>query len=299
MVSYFYSKNFGQLFQVLAFSNILIIFKVLNKNYKFNYLILLSFPLFASLLLSAKHILIVSNFYLIIFSVILIKDKILKYTIISLIVLIISPLGFKHSYLIYSAPLWISLFLIYKKKINFLKYFSYSVIVFLTIPFVFYLKNYFHYGDPVTPFLEELRINPDLKVINFANELRYSSKVFNFFEFPFIPVMHSLPLRLGEITLLISPLLILCYIFIYQIRNNKIIFTYIIIIFLLLFLSGKSLSRFYLDFYFLCLSIFLINFNYYKNNFLIKFIKIFMLPYALLTILMIGYGIFFFNSANV
>ena len=63
----FYSKNFGQLFQVLAFSNILIIFKVLNKNYKFNYLILLSFPLFASLLLSAKHILIVSNFYLIIF----------------------------------------------------------------------------------------------------------------------------------------------------------------------------------------------------------------------------------------
>ena len=288
----FYSKNFGQLFQVLAFSNILIILKVLNKNYKFNYLILLSFPLFASLLLSAKQILIVSNFYLLIFSVILIKDKILKYTIVSLIILTISPLGFKHSYLIYSAPLWISLFLIYKKNINFLKYFSYSVIVFLAIPFVFYLKNYFHYGDPVTPFLETVRLNPDLNVINFANEIRYSSKIFSLFEFPFIPVIHSLPLRLGEITLLISPLIIFCYLFIYQIRNNKIIFIYIITIFILLFLSGKSQSRFYLDFYFLCVSIFLINLNYYKNNFLIKFITILMLPYALLTILMIGYGVF-------
>ena len=103
----FYSLNFGQLFQVLAISNILIIFSILNNNYKINYLIIFSFPLFASLLLSAKHLLIVSNCYLVIFTIILLKDKLLKFTLLALLILTLTPLGFKFSYLIYSFPLWI------------------------------------------------------------------------------------------------------------------------------------------------------------------------------------------------
>ena len=288
----FYSLNFGQLFQILAISNILIIFSILNNNYKINYLVLLSFPLFASLLLSAKQLLIVSNCYLIIFSIILIKDKLLNYTIFALLLLTLSPLGFKHSYLIYSLPIWIVIFINYSNQINFFKYLYLSFLIFLLIPFIFYFKNFLYYGDPITPFLEFVKINPDLKVLDFANELRYSSKIFNIVEFPFVPIIHSLPFALSEITLLTSPILFFSYYIVYKIKDNKVVFVYICIVFILLFFSGKSQSRYFLDLYLLCAIIFLININHYKNKIISKLIIISMLPYAFLTLLMIFYGVY-------
>ncbi len=288
----FYSLNFGQLFQILAISNILIIFSILNNNYKINYLVLLSFPLFASLLLSAKQLLIVSNCYLIIFSIILIKDKLLNYTIFALLLLTLSPLGFKHSYLIYSLPIWIVIFINYRNQINFFKYLYLSFLIFLLIPFIFYFKNFLYYGDPITPFLEFVKINPDLKVLDFANELRYSSKIFNIVEFPVVPIIHSLPFALSEITLLTSPILFFSYYIVYKIKDNKVVFVYICIVFILLFFSGKSQSRYFLDLYLLCAIIFLININHYKNKIISKLIIISMLPYAFLTLLMIFYGVY-------
>ena len=300
----FYSLNFGQLFQVLAISNILIIFSILNNNYKINYLIIFSFPLFASLLLSSKHLLIVSNYYLIIFSVILLKDKLLKYTLFALLILTLAPLGFKHSYLIYSLPLWILIFLNYKKEINIFKYVYLSTVIFLLIPFIYYFKNFLHYGDPITPFLEFMKANPNINIIDFANELRYSSKVFAIYEFPFIPVIHSLPFKLSEITLLTSPLLFISYLVVYKFKSNKNLFIYILVVFILLFLSGKSQSRYFIDLYLLCVIIFLLNINFYKEKIVFKSIIIFMIPYAFLTLLMIFYGIYslslpIFNEAKL
>ena len=288
----FYSLNFGQLFQILAISNILIIFSILNSNYKINYLALLSFPLFASLLLSAKQLLIISNCYLIVFSIILLKDKLLKYTIFALLILTLAPLGFKHSYLIYSFPIWVAIYLYYKNDISLFKYLSLSSLIFLTIPFIFYFKNFIFYADPITPFLEFIKTNPNLNVIDFASELRYSSKIFKIFEFPFIPIIHSLPFTLSEITLLTSPILFFSYYIVYKIKDNKLIFIYICLVFVLLFLSGKSQSRYFLDLYLLCTIIFLINIDHYKNKIISKFIIISMLPYALLTLLMIFYGVY-------
>lgn len=288
----FYSLNFGQLFQVLAISNILIIFSILNSNYKINYLILFSFPLFASLLLSAKQLLIISNCYLIIFSIILLKEKLLKYTIFALLILTLVPLGFKHSYLIYSFPIWVLIYSYYKNDISFLKYLLLSLLIFLVFPFIYYFKNFLHYGDPVTPFLEFVKTSPNLYVMNFANEIRYSSKIFNIFEFPLIPIIHSLPLALSKISLLTSPILFFSYLFVYKIKDNKILFSFIFLVFILLCLSGKSQSRYFLDIYLLCTIIFLVNINYYKGKVIFKSMIILMLPYAFLTLSMIFYGIY-------
>ncbi len=300
----FYSLNFGQLFQVLAISNILIIFSILNKNYKINYLIIFSFPLFASLLLSAKQLLFVSNCYLLIFSVILLKDKLLKYTLIGLLILLLAPLGFKHSYLIYSLPLWAVIFLSYKNEINFFKYLSLSLVIFFLIPFIYYFKNFLHYGDPITPFLEFIKINPNLNVINFAEELKYHSSFFKVFELPFIPILHSLPLSLGEITLLTSPILLMSYLIVYNTRSNKILFFYIITVFSILVLSKQSQARYFLDLYLLCVIIFLINIQFYKEKIIFKSIIFLMMPYAAFTLLIILYGIYslslpVFNEAKL
>ena len=288
----FYSLNFGQIFQVLAISNILIIFSVFNNNYKLNYLILLSFPLFASLLLSAKHLLVVSNCYLIIFSLILLKDKLLKYSIFGILILVLAPLGFKHSYLIYSLPLWVAIFLNYKKELNFLKYTSLSFFVFILIPFIVFLKNFFHYGDPITPFLEFMKISPNLKVIDFADELRRFIEVFKLYEFPLIPILHSIPFSLSKITLLTSPIVLVSYLLFFRFKYSKILLSYSAVVFILLFVSEQSAARYFLDLYFLCIIIFLLNINDYKEKIIFKSIIIFMLPYAFLTLSMIFYGIY-------
>ncbi len=288
----FYSLNFGQIFQVLTISNILIIFSILNKNYKLNYLILFSFPLFASLLLSAKHLLIVSNCYLIIFSLILLKDKLLKYSIFGLLILVLAPLGFKHSYLIYSLPLWIVIFLNYKNEINLFKYLYLSLFIFFLIPFIFYFKNFLHYGDPITPFLEFLKISPNLNVMDFADELRSFVIVFNFFEFPLIPIIHSIPFSLSKITLLTSPIVLVSYLLFFRFNDSKILLSYAIVVFILLFISEQSAARYFLDLYFLCIMIFLVNINVYSKKIVFKTLIVFTLPYVFLTLSMIFYGIY-------
>ena len=132
-----------------------------------------------------------------------------------------------------------------------------------------------------------MKANPNINIIDFANELRYSSKVFAIYEFPFIPVIHSLPFKLSEITLLTSPLLFISYLVVYKFKSNKNLFFYILVVFILLFLSGKSQSRYFIDLYLLCVIIFLLNINFYKEKIVFKSIIIFMIPYAFLTLLMI------------
>jgi len=286
----FYSKNFGQLFQVLAFSNIILIFKLVNKNLKLNYLILTSFPLFGSIILSAKQLLIVTNCYLLVFITLLFNFQLSKKIFFALIVLIIAPIGFKHSYIIYSVPIWIYLGFFSKNNINLFKYIKYSTLIFLLVPFIVFFKNFFYYGDPVSPFLEFLKENPDIDILNFAKELRYSTKIFNIWEFFIIPFKHFVPINLNEISLLLSPT-ILAFYFIYFCKKDKNLSILLITIYCLLFFSGKSQSRYYLDLYLLSALIFLFNFKLDRFKKSMIYVSLSMIPYSFLTIGIILYSI--------
>jgi len=285
---FFFSINFGQIFQVLVFSNIILIFKIFSKNFKVNYLILFSFPLFASIMLSAKHILIVSNCYLLVFSIFLLKlNKSIKLTFI-LLILIIAPLGFKHSYLIYSLPIWF--FLLLRYEVNMISFFQKSLFIFIFIPAVVFIKNIYHYGDPITPFLEFVKTNPNLDVISFAKELRYSTKVFTFFEFSFIPFFHFIPTNFNQISLLVSPIVLSFYLIFFKIKDKAII-GLLFTVYILLCFSGKSLSRFYLDLYFLCILFVLNNFNTFKIKKYFNYFLLTLIPYTLLSTFIIMYSI--------
>ncbi len=287
---FFYSLNFGQIFQVLPLMNIFLILYLFNKDKKINYLIVLSFPIIITLLLSAKQILILSNCYLLVFSFILLKEKPLKYSLLVLLFLTIIPIGFKYTYLIYSIPLWFVLIFKFKKEIQLAKFIFFSVIIFLIFPSFFYLKNFLHYGDPITPYFEFLKAIPNNELINFGEDLRHSEKIFNYFEFLFIPILHSFPISLSNITLLASPIVIFCYL-LFLFKTDKILIFFLLIVYTLLFFSEKSPSRYFLDLYFLVILFLLQNFNLIKEKRFLKLIIIPIIPYSILTLGMILYTI--------
>ena len=101
---FFHSYNFGQIFQIIPLIHIFVILRsTFNKNIELPILILFSFPILIHLILSAKHILFLTNIYLIIFYTItfynkeLSKNKNLFYLI---FLLNFIPIAFKYSYLI-------------------------------------------------------------------------------------------------------------------------------------------------------------------------------------------------------
>ena len=290
---FFYSLNFGQIFQVLAVSNLLLVLSLFNKDKKINYLILLSFPIIISMILSAKHMLLITNCYLVIFSLIILKIKLLPKTFLAILILIIAPLGFKYTYLIYSLPLWFLFIIYYKNEINIKKIILFSLVIFILIPGSFYLKNLIHYGDPLTPFFEFLKISPNKDLILFASNIRHGAidgKIFNFYEFPIIPIIHILPTSFGGVTLLASPIVLVCY-FAFLKEKNKVLIYFFVFVYILLFFSEKILSRFFLDLYFLGVLLFLSNINYYRDKIYYKYITLSLFPYAILGVGMILYSI--------
>lgn len=293
----FYSLNFGQIFQVLAISNLILILSLFNKDKKLNYLIIFSFPIIISLILSAKHMLIITNCYLLIFSLILLKEKILPKTFLAILILLLAPLGFKYTYLIYSLPLWFLVILNYKNEINIKNFIFFSFVIFIIIPGSYYLKNFIHYGDPISPFFELLKNNPNKDLIIFATDLRHSEKIFSFYELPIIPLIHMLPIHLSNVTLLVSPIVLICYFVFFQ-KENRLLICYFAIIYILLFFSEKSPSRYFLDLYFLGILFFLKNLNFYKNKFYYKYINLSLFPYAIFGIGMIFYSIFTLSAST-
>jgi hypothetical protein len=287
----FYSKNFGQIFQILGFTNILLILKLICKNNKITYLILFSFPLFTSILLSGKQILLMTNCYLIASTILILRLQFSKKLIILILILIITPIGFKHSYVIYSFPMWVYFLFRFRDKVSYVDYIKYSLIIFALIPSIFFIKNIFYYQDPLSPFFEFLKINPDISIINFANELRYSEKVFQIWEFPFVPFLHILPLNIGQISLLLSPLILVFYIIFFY-KKTRQLSILILIIYILLFFSGKSLSRYFFDLYLISILIFFSNVNLNKLKRYKEFFILPTVPYSILTIASIVYSIF-------
>jgi len=245
------------------------------------------------MILSAKHMLLITNCYLVIFSLILLKIKLLPKTFLAILILIIAPTGFKYTYLIYSLPLWFLFIIYYKNEINIKKIILFSLVIFILIPGSFYLKNLIHYGDPLTPFFEFLKISPNKDLILFASNIRHGAidgKIFNFYEFPIIPIIHILPTSFGGVTLLASPIVLVCY-FAFLKEKNKVLIYFFVFVYILLFFSEKILSRFFLDLYFLGVLLFLSNINYYRDKIYYKYITLSLFPYAILGVGMILYSI--------
>jgi hypothetical protein len=244
-------------------------------------------------MLSAKHMPLITNCYLVIFSLIILKIKLLPKTFFAILILILAPLGFKYNYLIYSLPLWFLFIIYYKNEIDIKRLILYSIVIFILIPGSFYLKNLIHYGDPITPFFEFLKVNSNKDLMFFASNIRHGApdgKIFNFYELLIIPIIHALPSSLGGVSLLASPIILVCF-FVFLKEKNKILIYFFIIVYILLFFSEKTSSRFFLDLYFLGILLFLKNLNYYRNKIYYKYIIISLLPYAMLGVFMILYSI--------
>lgn len=299
------SKNFGQIFQILP---IVFLYQVLNFNIKNNInnqklvtFLLFSSPLLVSILLSQKQILFPSAMIALAFSFLINQDKFDNKTLKLILVLILAPVSFKYSYLIYSVPLLIYLFFITFKKIEILNFIYYAFVISLIIIFPFYLKNYIFYSDPITPFFEWLKTEQSPQVIYFAEELRFSEKIFKIFEIPIIPFFHIMTFDIGKLTLLISPIVLIIYFLIFNFQNlkKKKLIILSIIIFILLSLSGKSLSRFFFDFYIMIIMIFLTNYNFYKSNLIVKNLINLSKIYFVIFIIFCSIGIAMFSKGSV
>jgi hypothetical protein len=289
---FFYSLNFGQIFQIVAFSNLILFFKLFIKKREYIYLILFSFPLFTSILLSTKNLLIISNCYFLVFAIYFFKIKFTKKIIFLVLILIIVPLGFKYSYLIYSLPIWIFFILLFKNKISFYKLLIHSSLIFLFFSSIVYFKNFYFYGDPLSPFFEFLKKNPDINLIKFADNVRYSLKIFSIYELPIVPFFHFIPLRLSEISLILSPVILSFYFILHYNNINQKTFALLLLsIFLIQFFSGKSLSRYFIDLYFLSLFYVLFNLNRLRFKNFFKYLLYASIPYSFLTISIILYSI--------
>lgn len=299
------SKNFGQIFQILP---VIFLYQILNfqiknidDNQRLITFLLFSSPLLVSILLSQKQILFPSVMIALTFSFLINQDKFDKKTLNLILILILAPVSFKYSYLIYSIPLFLYLFFTIYKKIKIFNFLGITFVISLIIIFPYYFKNYIFYGDPITPFFEWLKATPSPQVIYFAEELRYSTKIFKIFEIPIIPFFHIIPYDVGKVTLLITPAVLIFYFIIFDFKNlkkkNLIILSFII--FLLMSLSGKSLSRFYFDFYLMIIMIFLINYNFYKNKIVVRSLINISKIYFIIFIIFCSIGIAMFSKGSV
>ena len=99
-----------------------------------------------------------------------------------------------------------------------------------------------------------------------------------------------MPTSFGGVTLLASPIVLVCY-FVFFKEKNKILICFFIFVYILLFFSEKISARFFLDLYFLGVLLFLNNLNYYKNKVYYKYITLSLFPFALLSVVMILYSV--------
>ena len=291
----FNSKNFGQIFQIIPIIHIMVVLNlVFKKNIKLTILLLFSSPIILHLSLSAKHILFLTSIYLLIFYIIkflskeLSKNKNLLYV---LIFFNFIPIAFKYSYLIYSLPIFIYIMFSQQKILRHKNLIQSLIFTGLLICPIF-IKNIIFYTDPISPFFEFLKSNPENIIMSFANELRFSEKIFNLKEFLIIPFLHVNPFS-NSPTLLLSPVILIFYLYLIRYENwsSKIL---IFSIYLLLFMSGKSQSRYYLDLYLITiiLSSELI-IKIYSKKISGLLIKILSLSYLFLSAIIVLFGIYF------
>tara|TARA_B100000902_G_scaffold164305_1_gene159331 strand:- start:2225 stop:4018 length:1794 start_codon:yes stop_codon:yes gene_type:complete len=285
---YLKTFNFGQLIQFFSLIVVgLFGYKHIKKpeNKKYFLLAALSCPLLLFLVSTQKYQLTAAS--IIFCSVIFIshRSKLSNLDIICIVGSLIFAVGSKFSYIIPCGLIWF--YLAYKcyyfgKIKNLIIYSVISFVLILILPL--YLKNYFFYGDPLSPILEEFKNNADQNIINFLNFNKTFALDFNNLEFIFHLFIPQRPSEFSTV-LGIVPLFIFFLNFKKIDLISKKILVFILISVLFIFFSYRGMARYYLEFYFLICYVIFQNFDKVKYSKIFKLIlhlQVLMMVIALL-----------------
>ncbi len=307
------TKNFGSIIQ---FSSILILIKIFVyvKDYvdsKFNfYIFIFSCPLVLTFLIFQK-VQLLPNVGLIL-SIVLLLDNLKlenkKFFLIAIFILFMSS-TFKYSFLInifaiLSSFIFINLFNRKIYKLIFPSLFIFSITI---LPLL--LKNYFFFGDPLSPFFEFMKNTPDQNVVNFSKILgsdTYGNFMnFNFWTIILFPIFLSFSNKIYFVNHLLGVGILFLYYFLfnknyYQNKKTKfLLFTIILNLSIYIFLAKQLTPRYYIDIYFILGLVLILNYEQVKHQLFSKFI-ILLMKLELVIVLSISiFIIFFLTSASL
>ena len=237
---YLKTFNFGQLIQFFSLMLVgLFGYKHIENSANKKYFILsvLSCPLLLFLISTQKYHLTAASIIFCSIIFILHKSKLSNLDIICVVSSLIFAVGSKFSYIIPCGLIWF--YLAYKcyyfgKIKNLIIYSLISFVLILILPL--YLKNYFFYGDPLSPILETFKNNSDTNIINFINYNKTFALNLNNLEF----ILHLfIPQRLGSFATVLGivPLFLIFLNFKKIDLNSKKILVFILICILIIFFS--------------------------------------------------------------
>lgn len=278
------SKNFGSIYQ---FSSILVLIKILHyyvqqHNSKVNYYyLIISCPLIFTFLIFQKIQLVPS--IAIFLSIVLICENLLLKNIkiiCSIFSLLFFTITFKYSFLINVFSVFTVLFILNFQNKNFYKLLIYAIPLFLIITFPHLLKNYIFFQDPITPFLESFKTQPDLIIKRFSETLKsdtYSDfMTFDFKTMVLFPVFLSFSLQPHFFNHLHGLAIITIYYFIFSKKTYSNKYTKFLILYILLdgfiymFVAKQLTPRYYIDIYLITGILIIYYFNDLKRFFLFK-----------------------------
>lgn len=124
-------------------------------------------------------------------------------------------------------------------------------LLFMFINFPLYLRNYLFYGDPLSPMLELLKLNPDIDVLNFSNKLREAEghitlgKILKLpFTLTFTTKLNFFPTVLGVGTA--------GFLVIYNVAGlPRVVLSLAVLVAIGVLCSGQTMPRYFLESYFL------------------------------------------------
>ena len=253
------NDNIGSIFQFLFFPGFcyLIFCQSIKIQNNYKYLLILyvfSCPLLISLVSTQKHMLypyliLITCFFYVIHN----KkwDSTTNFEIIFFLSALLFVLASKISFL----PLVVFLYVLYIynfykkklfKKIKIIFFLSIITFIFINLPF--YLRNWVFYQDPISPFLEFLKVNKDEGLLKFAIYLQsYKSSFSNINEFFNRIVNLFFSLNFGNFTNILGlNFLIILFLFLkgpkINFKNKCLLITSI----LLVGITGQLSPRYYL-----------------------------------------------------
>ena len=288
---YLKTFNFGQLIQFFSLILVgLFGYKHIENsaNKKYFILAVLSCPLLLFLISTQKYHLTAASIVFCSIIFILNKSKLSNLDIICLVGSLIFAVGSKFSYIIPCGLIWF--YLAYKcynlgRIKNLIIYSFISFIFILILPL--YLKNYFFYGDPLSPILEIFKNNSDPNIINFINYNKSFALDLNNLEF----ILYLfVPQRLGSFATVLGivPLFLIFLNFKKIDLNSKKILVFILIGVLFIFFSYRGIARYYLEFYFLICYVIFKNFDKVKYS---KFFKLILHLQVIIMVLALLYSV--------
>ena len=166
-------------------------------------------------------------------------------------VCILFAISNKHSFLI-PGIIAIVLSIVIAKRNNDMKYaFLTLCFLFLCIDFPLYLRNYLFYGDPISPMLESLKSNPSDDVLVFMRLIHRGDGDLSFKTLAMLPIKVTFTTKLGYFSTVLG-VGTLGFLAVYNISNvPRIILSLSVLIALAFLFTGRTLSRYYLESYFL------------------------------------------------